>query len=95
MLCELEKNDNSTVRKKKTIFYIMRPNNALDKCTILCLYGPGFQRQVFKHVKFVSERSKEMKKQKKNRGRVLVAESAYISQKAQFGLVMQNLVHFN
>ena len=29
-----------------------RPNCALDKRTILCLYFPaGFQRQVFKHVK--------------------------------------------
>ena len=27
-----------------------RPNCALDRGTILCLYVPGFQRQVFKHV---------------------------------------------
>ena len=36
----------------------------------------------------MSERSKEMREQKQNKGSVLVAESAYISQKAQFGLVM-------
>ena len=29
---------------------ITRPNCALDRSTILCLYVPGFQRQVFKHV---------------------------------------------
>ena len=28
---------------------ITRPNCALDRSTILCLYVPGFQRQVFKH----------------------------------------------
>ena len=31
---------------------------------------PGFQRQVFKYVKFLSERSKEIKEQKKNRIRL-------------------------
>ena len=30
--------------------YIARPNFALDKRTILCLYVPEFQRQEFKHV---------------------------------------------
>ena len=72
---------------------ITRPNCALDMRTILCLYVPGFQRQVFKHVKIVLERSKEMKKQKKKKGTVLVAESAYISQNAQCGLLMpQNII---
>ena len=28
----------------------MRPNCALDRSTILCLYVPGFQRQVLKYV---------------------------------------------
>ena len=60
--------------------FITRPNCAQDRRTILCLYVPGFQRQVFKHVK-------EMKEQKKNKGSVLVVESAYKSQNAQFGLV--------
>ena len=46
------------------------------------------QRQVFKHVKILPEQSKKKKEQKKNKGSVHVAESAYISQKAQFGLVM-------
>ena len=67
---------------------IRRPNCALDRITILCLYVPGFQIQVFKHVKMLSERSKESKEQKKNKGSVLVAESAYNAQNAQFGLVM-------
>ena len=66
----------------------MRPNCALDRSTILCLYVPGFQRQVFKHVEILSERSNESKKQKKNKRSVLVAESAYNAQNAQFGLVM-------
>ena len=67
---------------------IARPNCALHRSSILCLYVPGFQRQVFKHVKILSERSKESKEQKKNKGSVLVAESAYNAQNAQFGLVM-------
>ena len=46
---------------------IMRPNCALDRRSILCLYVPGFQRQVFKHIKILSERSKENKEQKKNK----------------------------
>ena len=58
-------------------FVITRPNCALDRSAFLCLYVPGFQRQVFKHVKILSERSKESKEQKKNKGSVLVAESAY------------------
>ena len=56
---------------------------------ILCLYVPGFQRQVFKHVKIFAEQSKESKEQKKNKGSVLVAESVYNAQNAQFGLVMK------
>ena len=68
--------------------HITRPNYALDRSTILCLYVPGFQRQVFKHLKILSERSKESKEQKKNKESVLVAESAYNAQNAQFGLVM-------
>ena len=39
-------------------------------------------------MKILSERSKESKEQKKNKGSVLVAESAYNAQNAQFGLVM-------
>ena len=39
------------------------------------------------------ERSKEIQEQKKNKGSVVVAESAYISQNAQCGLVM--LYFFN
>ena len=36
----------SNFEKKKST--ITRPNCALDRRTILCLYVPGFQRQVFK-----------------------------------------------
>ena len=43
------------------MFYITRPNCALDRSTILCLYVPGIQGQVFIHVKILSERSKEIK----------------------------------
>ena len=67
---------------------LTRSNCALDRRTILCLYVLGFQRQVFKHDKNLSERSTKMKKKKKNKGSVLVAESAYNSQNTHFGLVM-------
>ena len=66
----------------------MRPNCALDRRLILCLYVPGFQRQIFKHVKVLSERSKKKIEQKKNKGSILDAECAYNSQNTQFGLVM-------
>ena len=81
----------STICQKQILMSknITRPNCALDKRKILCLYVPGFQRQVFKHVKNLSERSKESKEQKKNKGSVLVAKSAYNAQNAQFGLVMK------
>ena len=48
------------------------------------LYAPGFQMQVFKHVKKLSERLKK----KKNKGSIFIAASAYKSQNAQFGLEM-------
>ena len=69
---------------KSKIANITRPNCALDWRTILCRYVPGFQRQVFKHVKILSERSKESKEQKNNKGSVLVAESAYNAQNAHW-----------
>ena len=72
---------------------ITRPNCALDRSTILCLYVPGFQRQVFKYVKILSELSKRRKEQKKNKGSVLVAESAHNAQNAQFGLVMSVFIY--
>ena len=40
-------------------------------------------------MKLSSERLQESKEQKKNKGSVLVAESAYNAQNAQFGLVMK------
>ena len=43
-----------------------------------------FQKQVFKHVKVLSEPSKKIKEQKKNKGSVLVAESADNAQNAHF-----------
>ena len=67
------------------IFIQKRPKN----CTLrgqtvywigaqFCLYFPGFQKQVFTHVKILSERSSEMKEQKKNKGGVFVAESLFL-----------------
>ena len=38
-------------------YNITKPNCALDRRTILCLYSPGFQKQIFKHVKILSKRS--------------------------------------
>ena len=54
----------------------------------LCLNVPRFKRQVFKHDQILSERSKRMKEQEKNKSSVLFAESAFNSQNAQFGLLM-------
>ena len=82
----------SNIAKKK---FITRSNCALDRSTILCLYVPGFLRQVFKHGKILTERSKKRKEQKKNKGSVLVAESAYNAQNAQFGLVMSANAKFD
>ena len=56
--------------------------------SILYLYVPGFHRKIFKHDKILSARSEKLKEQKKNKGSVLVVESAYNSQKTQFGLVL-------
>ena len=47
--------------------FIPRPICALDRRTILCLYVPGFQRQIFNHVEILSERSKKMRELKKNK----------------------------
>ena len=63
---------------------------AVDRLTILCLFVAGFQRQVYKHDKNLTEQSKKINEQQKNKGSVLVAESAYNSQNAQFGLVMES-----
>ena len=56
---------NSATIPKMT--FITRPNCVLDRCTVLCLYVPGFQKKAFKHIKFFSEHSKRMKEQKKNK----------------------------
>ena len=50
----------------------------------------GFQTQILNHVGILSERSKKMKEQKKNKKSILFAESSNNSQNAQFGLVMFN-----
>ena len=50
--------------KKKLNRFITRPNCALDRRKILCLYVPGFQRQVYKHVKILSEKTKEQRSTK-------------------------------
>ena len=36
----------------------------MDRRTVLCLYVPGFWKQVFKHVSFLSEPSPKIKEQK-------------------------------
>ena len=77
-------------------FNITRPNCALDRSTNLCLYVPGFQKQVLKHVKILSERSKETKEQKKNKKEQrerTCCESVYNAQNAQCGLVMKIVCH--
>ena len=79
----------ASAKRKNCKKNITRPNFALDRRTILWLCVPGFKRQVFKHVKTLSEQSKRMREQKKNKGRVLLAESACNSQNIQFGLVMK------
>ena len=66
---------------------ITMSNCALDRRTSLYLYVPGFPRGL-QTCYVLSERSKKLQL-KKNQGSVLVAESAHISQKAQFGLVMK------
>ena len=65
-------------------------HNEAKMCTgIFCLYAHGLQRKVFEPVKtFVG--TKKMKKQKKNTGSALAAESANNSHNAQLGLVMNN-----
>ena len=40
----------SVHKSKNESIYITRPNCALDRSTILCLYVPGIQRQVLKYV---------------------------------------------
>ena len=50
--------------KQKFPNIITKPNCALDRLTILCLYVPGFQRQVFKRYKILPQRLKKMKEQK-------------------------------
>ena len=70
----------------------MRPNSALDRRTFLnCLFLDSTEKSL-NMMKFVSERSEEIEEQKKNKGGVLVAESSYISQKAQFDLVRKTVI---
>ena len=85
------RNYQNLVSKTCQVFPITRPNCALDRRTILCLYDPGFQRQAFKNVKTLSEQSNKINEQEKIKGRVLVVESTYNSQNAQFGHVLPGL----
>ena len=41
---------HTNFRSEDYVFYLTRPSCALDRRSILCLYVPGFQRQVFKYV---------------------------------------------
>ena len=68
---------------------ITRLNYALERRTILCMYATEFHREFFKHGKVLSKRLNNMKDEKKNKGSVLVVESAYNSQNAHFGIVMK------
>ena len=74
---ELFKFKITPIRGKKPIF-ITKPNCALDRCTILCLYVAGFRGQVFKNFQKWSERSKEIKEQRRTKWASLL----------RFGLVM-------
>ena len=42
--------DTKYLRSYRHDSSITRPNCALDRSTILCLYVPGFQRLTFKHI---------------------------------------------
>ena len=57
-------------RKQKT--FITRPNCALDRRTILCLYVPGFQRQVFKMLKFCRNDQRKVKHKRRTKGASLL-----------------------
>ena len=58
--------------------YITRPNCALDRRTLLCLYAPGFQRQILTHIKSLSQRSKKKKKTRRTKGASLFQNSLKI-----------------
>ena len=49
--------------------FITRPNCALDRRTFLCLCVPGLHKQVFNHVKILSERSKNERTKEEQRER--------------------------
>ena len=51
---------------------ITRAKCALDRRTNLRLFVTGFQRQNFKHVNFLSERSKKMKDKRRTTGASLL-----------------------
>ena len=65
---------------RKWLHSTLRSQNVQFIGAQLCLYVPGFNRQVFKYVEILSEQSKKRKEQKKNKGGVLVADSGYNAQ---------------
>ena len=67
---------------------ITRPNCALDKRVILCLFFPGFLKQVYKHVKILLEQSKKLDEQNKNKEEDLCCE--YRSQFAKCTALLRN-----
>ena len=73
-----------------TIFHRFR----LWVCMISIFGLSKSTQEVSKYVKNLSERSKKMKEQKKNKGSILAAESTHNSQNAQLGLVMKILEKF-
>ena len=56
-------------------------------CVCVCTFLDSRDKSLIM-LKSLSERSKKSKQKKKNKGSAFVAESAFVSQKKQFGLVM-------
>ena len=68
-------------------FNTTRQNFALDGRTVKCLNVSGIQRQIIKHVKILSERSKKTKNKRRTKRASLLGNPLTIH-KIQFGLVM-------
>ena len=51
---------------------ITKPNCALDRRKILCLFVPGFQRQVFEQVKFCWNDQRKLKNKRRTKGASLL-----------------------
>ena len=60
----------------------------MGRRTVCRMQVSGIERHVSEHVKFLSERSKKTKKQKKNKEIIFFEESAKNSRNTQFGFVI-------